>query len=465
MSFAILRPLQRVIDLYRDREYFQQLLKIGLPITFQQFIFSLLNMVGVVMIGQKGETAMAAVGLANQVYFLYNLILFGIASGAAMFTAQLWGKRDIPNLRKVLSLCLILSLAVALIFLGLVQLIPVQIMKLFSEDAQVITLGSQYLRLFSGSFFFFAITFSYALVLRSIGDVKMPMAVSVSSLSLNVLLSFGLIFGKLGLPEMGVLGAAVALLISRIVECIALLALTYYKRSPVAAALRELLQFDPHFVGKVLKPVLPVALNELLWAAGITAYSVVYARIGTEAIAAMNIVGAVDNLALTLFIGITNATAVLVGNRIGAGEDDEAFRYAARSTGLSTILALLMGGAILLTRNPVLTLYKVSPAVLQNAYSVLTILALLLCVRAQNMTLIVGAFRGGGDTRFALFLDGFIIWMLGVPLAFLGGLVFHLPVHWVYLLVMTEELTKYFLSLPRFFSRKWIHDLAQAVSV
>ncbi|NCP16601.1 MATE family efflux transporter, partial [bacterium] len=120
----------RVIDLYRDREYFRQLLKIGLPITFQQFVFSLLNMVGVVMIGQKGEVAVAAAGLANQVYFLYSLILFGIASGAAMFTAQLWGKRDIPNLRKVLSLSLTLSLAVALIFLGLAQLIPVQILEL-----------------------------------------------------------------------------------------------------------------------------------------------------------------------------------------------------------------------------------------------------------------------------------------------------------------------------------------------
>jgi len=455
----------RVIDLYRDREYFRQLLKIGLPITFQQFVFSLLNMVGVVMIGQKGEVAVAAAGLANQVYFLYSLILFGIASGAAMFTAQLWGKRDIPNLRKVLSLSLTLSLAVALIFLGLAQLIPVQILELFSEDTQVITLGSQYLRLFSGSFVFFAITFSYALVLRSTGDVKMPMAVSVSALSLNVLLSFGLIFGKLGLPEMGVLGAALALLISRIVECITLLALTYYKRSPVAAALRELLQFDPHFMVKVLKPVLPVALNELLWAAGITAYNVVYARISTEAIAAMNIVSTVDNLALTLFIGITNATTVLVGNRIGAGEDEEAFRYGARSTGLSTVLALLVGGLILLARNPVLALYKISPDVIQYAHRVMLILASFLWVRAQNMTLIVGAFRGGGDTRFALFLDGFIIWMLGVPLAFLGGFVFHLPVYWVYLLVMSEEATKYILSLPRFFSRKWIHDLAQTVRV
>ncbi|PJH76282.1 MAG: hypothetical protein CO064_02085 [Anaerolineae bacterium CG_4_9_14_0_8_um_filter_58_9] len=308
-------------------------------------------------------------------------------------------------------------------------------------------------------------TFSYALVLRSTGDVKMPMAVSVSALSLNVLLSFGLIFGKLGLPEMGVLGAALALLISRIVECITLLALTYYKRSPVAAALRELLQFDPHFMVKVLKPVLPVALNELLWAAGITAYNVVYARISTEAIAAMNIVSTVDNLALTLFIGITNATTVLVGNRIGAGEDEEAFRYGARSTGLSTVLALLVGGLILLARNPVLALYKVSPDVIQYAHRVMLILASFLWVRAQNMTLIVGAFRGGGDTRFALFLDGFIIWMLGVPLAFLGGFVFHLPVYWVYLLVMSEEATKYILSLPRFFSRKWIHDLAQTVSV
>jgi putative MATE family efflux protein len=466
MSTAIrLSPFQRLVDFYRDREYFRQMSQIGLPIIFQQFIFSLLNMVSVLLIGQKGETAMAAVGLANQVFFLYSLILYGIASGAAIFTAQLWGKQDIPSLRKVLGLCLTLSLAVAIIFLALAQLFPRQILELFSKDTQVVALGSAYLRLFSGSFIFYAITFSYALVLRSTGEVKMPMAVNVTSLCLNILLAYGLIFGKLGLPAMGMVGAAIAVLTSRIVECVALLVVTYASHSPVAARLHELARFDPRFIITVLKPVLPVALNELLWAGGITVYSAVYARISTASIAAMNIVGTVDNLALTLFIGITNATTVLVGNRIGAGEDEEAYRYALRSNGLSAILALLVGGLILILRHPILSLYKVSPEVIQDAYRVLLILALFLFVRAQNLTLIIGAFRSGGDTRYALFLDGVIIWIFAVPLVCLGCLVFHLPVYWVYLLAMSEELTKYLLSLPRFFSRKWIHDLARSVNV
>lgn len=264
--------IQRIFALYRDREYFRQLFKIAIPIALQNFITASLNMIGVMMLGQLGEVSLAAAGLANQVFFLFSLLLFGIASGAAIFTAQLWGKKDIASLRKVLGLCIALGLAASGIFLFLAEVLPVQILGIYSEDLQVIALGSEYLRIFGWSFAFFAVSFSYASVLRSIGEVKLPLAVSVSALSLNTLLAYALIFGKFGLPELGVRGAAIAGLIARIIECAALLIFIYARRSPAAAPLRELLDFDTQFAWKVLKPVLPVALNEFLWSMGITAW-------------------------------------------------------------------------------------------------------------------------------------------------------------------------------------------------
>jgi len=202
-----------------------------------------------------------------------------------------------------------------------------------------------------------------------------------------------------------------------------------------------------------------------MWSLAITTYSVVYARIGTPSIAAMNIVGTVDNLAFVPFMGLSGAIAIICGHKIGAGEKDEAYRDGGRTLGLALVFALLVSVLVFAVKGPVISLYKITPDVALYADRALIILALWIFIRSQNMILIVGMLRSGGDTRYSLFLDGIIIWILGVPMAVLGGFILHLPVYWVYLMVMSEELTKCILGLRRYFSRKWIHDLTESVSL
>jgi putative MATE family efflux protein len=454
---------QRLAAFYRAPDFYRRLFKLALPIALQNLVMSSLNMVGGVMIGQLGETSVAAVALANQIFFLLNLFLFGVNSGAAMFTAQLWGKHDTPNIRKVLGLAIFMGLTVGLTFLGITELIPETVLGLYTQDAAVIALGSQYLRLFGPACLFVAVTFSYASVLRSIGDIRVPIAVSIGALALNILLSYVLIFGYLGLPALGVSGAALAVLISRSCECAVLVLTTYLRQSPAAANLKEMLSLDFSFVGKVLKPVLPVALNEILWSLGITTYNGIYAHIGTEAIAAMNIASTFDGLALVAFIGIGNACAILIGNQIGAGEEQEAQRSGGRTLTLAAGGAIVVGGLVILGSGPVLSLYKVSPEVIAYARQILTLIASFLWLRMMNLVIFIGILRSGGDTRFGLVLDGFIIWLVGVPLTWVGAFVFHLPIQWVYMLTMSEEATKWGLGLWRYFSKKWIHNLTQTV--
>jgi len=455
--------LYKVREYYNDPDYFPNIQKIAVPIVIQQLMFAGLNMLGVVLVGQKGETSVAAVGLAGQLAFLLNLVHFGIISGAAMFTAQFWGRNDVPNLRRVLGLCLTLALSASLVFFLLAQFLPSQILSIYSKDPEVVRLGTGYVRIFSWTFLFFAITFSYALVMRSTGDVKTPTMVSVGALLISTFLSYSLIFGKFGFPELGIQGAAVAAVIARALECVTLITITYAKKSPVAASLRELTDFDKAFVGKVLKPMLPVMLNELFWALGITTYNIIYGRMGTASFAAMNIVSTIEQLAFVLFIGVSNATSVLVGNRIGACKEDEAFIYAGRSLGLGLAGGILIGLLLQLVKAPILSLYNVSPDVIENASRVINVITFFLWVRVSNMTIVVGILRAGGDTRFSLFLDGFIIWIVGVPMAYLGANVFHLPVYFVYLCAMSEEATKWILGIARYRSRKWINNLAAQV--
>lgn len=455
--------IDRVREYYNDPEYFPNIRKIAIPIIIQQFTFSALNMLGVVFVGQKGEVSVAAVGLAGQLAFLLNLVHFGIISGAAMFTAQFWGRKDVPNLRRVLGLCLLLAITASLIFFTLAQFLPSQILSIYTKDPEVITLGARYVRVFSWTYLFFAITFSYALVMRSTGDVRTPTTVSVGALLLSTFLSYSLMFGRFGFPELGIQGVAVAAVIARALECVTLISITYAKKSPVAASLKELTNFDRAFLARVIKPMLPVILNELFWSLGITTYNIIYGRMGTESFAAMNIVSTIEQVAFVIFIGISNATSVFVGNRIGEGRENEAYLFAGRSLGLGIVGGILIGLILQLVKGPVLSLYNVSPEVIENAGNVINVMTFFLWMRVNNMTIVVGVLRAGGDTRFSMFIDGIIIWLVGVPMAYLGANVWHLPVHLVYLCAMSEEATKWILGINRYFSRKWIHNLTAQV--
>lgn len=453
--------LKRLIEFYREPEYFLEVRRIAFPIIAQQFVFSSLNMIGVVLVGQKGEVAVASVGLAGQVAFLLNLVHFGIVSGSAMFTAQFWGRRDILNLKRVLGLCLIFTTTASLIFLALAQLFSSQILQIYSNDQAVITAGAEYLRIFAWTFVFYAVTFSFAFVMRSTGDVKIPTLIGITALVFSTVLSYCLIFGKLGLPEMGINGVAVSTLIARGLECAAMLLAVYLQKdSPVAATFSELFGLDWVFLKRVLPPMLPVILNELFWSLGITTYNAIYGNMGTNSIAAINITSTIEQLGFVVFVAVANSTAVLVGNRIGAGKEGEAFLYGGRSVGLGMAGGVLMGLIVALVKSPVLTLYNVAPEVIQNASNILTVVSFFMWIRISNMIIVVGILRAGGDTRFSLFLDGIIIWIVGVPLAALGAFAFHFPVYLVYLCVMSEEVTKFILGLYRYRSRKWINNLA-----
>jgi MATE family, multidrug efflux pump len=460
-------PVLSLGEFFRDREYIRLMAKFTLPIALQNLVTSSLNMVAVMMIGQLGEISVAAVGLANQVWFLLNLIVFGVVSGAAMFVAQLWGKQDIPNIRRVLGLTIKLGLATALLFWILATFLPGALLKLYTEDPAVIELGSQFLRLSAWSFGFYAVTAAYYAALRSIGDVRLPLVISTAALGLNILLAYPLIFGVevIGLPALGIMGAAIAGLIARLLECIVVLVMVYRdKNSPVATSLHDVLEIDFGYMATVLKPVLPVIANETLWSLGITTYTAIYGHIGTDAVAAINIVSTIDQMAFVLFLGIGNATAILVGNLIGQGETNRAYRFAGRSLALQITGGILMGILVYFFGGVIFQFYKVSPVVISDARSILTVLAFGMWVRASNHVIIIGVLRSGGDTRFSLVLDGFVIWLVGVPVTAAGAFLFHLPVYLVFALTLSEEATKFVAGLWRYFSKRWINDLTQRVS-
>jgi Na+-driven multidrug efflux pump len=242
-----------------------------------------------------------------------------------------------------------------------------------------------------------------------------------------------------------------------------LLSVIYHRQLPLAARLTELLRWQVISLPQYFRTALPVVLTELLWALGMTTYQVVYARIGTEAVAAINIALSIDRVLFVIFIGLAHAAAIMIGNRIGAGQVDQAMTYARRFLGLGPLVALVIGSLVLVSIQPILAVYQVSFLTKTYAGRLLMIMALLLAVRASNLVLLIGVLRSGGDTCFGFMIDGGVIWLVGVPLALVGAFVLDWPVDGVYLLVMVEEIVKLSLGLWRVFSQRWVHQLAAPV--
>lgn len=447
------------LSFLKDRAFLREMLTIALPISFQQLINASLNMIDVIMVGQLGEASIAALGLSNQVFFVFILLLFGLTSGMAIFTAQFWGKQEVGPIRKVLGMSILITSAIALLFTLAATLMPHIVLGLYTNDKEVIDIGASYLRIVGLSYIPVAIATSYVATLRSIHLVKLTVIATVAALLFKTLLGYALIFGIGGLPALGVKGAAIGTAAGWTLELILILILVYTQKTPLAANPLTFFSFGLPFFSRVLTTTLPALANEMFWSLGITTYNAIYARIGTDSIAAINVNATIEELAFVVFMGLGNACAVMVGNRIGAGKKEEAFETVRRVVILSMIFAWTVGLIVILLRDVVVSLYDLSPSGEHNVRMLMLMMGCVLWIRMFNFSTFIGALRAGGDTRFALLMEVCSIWLIGVPAAYIGAFVLNLPVYYVYLMVALEELAKAFVSGWRVYSRKWIHDL------
>ncbi|HET7838654.1 MAG TPA: MATE family efflux transporter [Rectinemataceae bacterium] len=453
---------QARLDLARpaaDGLFLPDLLRIGVPIALQNLVSASVNMLGTVMVGQLGSAALAAVGLGNQIYFLLLIFLFGVSTGGGVFTAQYWGKRDIAGIRRTLGLSYLVGMAVALAFTIAALAFPAGLIGLYSRDPEVISIGAGYLRVVALSYPPMAMSFVLGLAMRSVEKVRLPLVATTLSLALSLSLSWLLIFGGLGIPAMGVVGAAWATVAARVVEALILFIVSYARRYPTAARLRELVDWGGAWVARFWIIALPVMLNEVTWSLGITTYNAIFARAGTGAVAAYSVITTVGNLAMVVFFGTANAAAVMIGKKIGEGRLEAAFTYARRFAIMAPLIGVAVGAVLVPLRLLLPLVFRLEEAVLAQASIMLLVLAATVPFKAFNLHLVVGICRSGGDTRFGMLYDLGGVWGLGVPLAALGAFVWGLPAWGIFLMTSSDEVGKSLFGVWRLMSRKWIHDV------
>ncbi|NFH91684.1 MATE family efflux transporter [Clostridium botulinum] len=452
---------KQLTNIVEDKVFLRKTIAIAIPVTIQALLNTTLNLIDTMMIGQLGETTIAAVGLANKVFFVFTLLLFGIVSGSSILTAQYWGKKDIKNIRKVLGISLIIGLFGAIIFVVPSLICPNLVMRIFTPNESTIGIGVAYLSIVALSYPLTAITNAYISLLRAVNEVKAPVVISLFSILINAILNYTLIFGHFGFPALGVQGAAIGTLIARIIECISVLSIVYLKNGPAAARLKELVAFDKTFIKMFFITVSPVIANEFMWGLGVTIYSLVYGRMGDGAVAAITITQTVEQIAVVIFQGISAATAVILGNELGANKLKKADIHAKYLLILQFIATLVIGVICILTRWPLIHLFTVTEAVAVDISKCLIVFVLYLPFKMFNLVNITGVLRSGGDTKSGLILDTTGVWLIGIPLAYLGGIFLSLPIYWVYVLVLAEEIYKFVLSFKRYKQKKWLKNIVE----
>lgn len=414
-----------------DKAFIRKTIAITVPIALQGLLNNSLNFVDTLMIGSLGESTIAGVGLANKVFFVFTLLIFGIVSGSGILTAQYWGKREVPNIRKVLGLSLILSLVASFLFVMPSVICPNLVMRIFTTGDKTIKIGATYLAIVAISYPFTAVSMAYVSILRGVNHVKAPVVISSIAILVNVILNYLLIFGNGGFPELGVAGAAIATLIARIVECTSLLIIVYWKKGPAAAKWKELFVLNKNFLRKFFITVSPVIVNEFMWGLGVTMYSLVYGRMGDASVAAITIAQTAEQVMQVVFMSISFATAVILGNEMGAGHLKDAENHAEHLIFLQFMLTIVVSIFCFFARGSIISMFEVSEVVAGYVNLCFLVFIVYMPFKMFNTINIVGILRSGGDTKASLFLDCTGVWFIGIPMAILGGLVLHLPIYMV----------------------------------
>lgn len=444
----------------KNREIYKKISVVALPIILQNIIDAAVNSADVLMLNTVGQTAISAVSLCGSFVSLIFMFQYGIGTGIAMLAAQYYGKKDMRTIEKIEGIGLRFALGLAVISMILCLFAPNLVMKVFTNDEEIIACGVQYLKIIAPGFIFWAISSVYMSILRCIDKVSTSTVLEAVALVCNVCLNAVLIFGLFGAPKLGVLGVAIATTASRIIQFICCMVVSA-KDPGVKLKLSTMFVKHPLLQKDFMTMALPAIANDVVWSVAFSMYSVILGHLGTDAVSANAIVNTVRNLGTVMCFGIGSAAGIIVGQILGENKMDEAIDAARVLYRLSFVTGIL-GGLIVLAISPfALSHAALSETALDYLKFMLLINTYYVTGTSVNTTLIAGIFRAGGDSKFGFKCDCIDMWLYAVPLGFLSAFVFKWPVKVVYFLLCTDEFVKWPWVLGHYYSRKWAKNITR----
>mgnify|MGYP000088428793 CR=1 FL=1 len=455
----------------KNQHFYETLFKIAIPIFFSQLLGSLLGIIDTFMVTRLGDNALSAVGIGSQFMFLLSIVLFGLFSGFGVFIAQYYGSKDYTNISKVFMVMLLSGLGFSLLFLGMTQVFPRELLLVFnlndSPNQEVISLGVSYLQIIGFSFVTMTISFAINMLARNVQKVLIPSIFQVIGVVLNTGLNYVLIGGNLGFEAMGVKGAAFATLISSSFVAVLMISYLFFsKEQALKIQVRSIKELSVDVLKKWYKTAIPVLINESFWGLGMTVYLIAYGFIGEKAVGSIYLSNQINSLFWVATISVANASAVMLGNKLGSNDLDTAREWEVRFRKLGLSFGIVLGSILFIFAPVIVPLFgSLSVEVKDMVVLILRIYAIYAPIKFLNAIFIVGTLRSGGDTKFALFAEVFSLWGIGVPLAFALSYFSDLPLYLIIVFVNFEEIGKFVLCYRRSVSGKWVRNLTEDYAV
>lgn len=447
-----------------NKKFYKLLVSLCIPIIIQNLISTSVNIIDTVMISSLGEASVASIGVANQYFFLFSMTLSGLTGGAGLFISQFFGKNDVNNIKKVTGLNVLLGIILGLLFFIPAFIFPKLIIHFFSYDPEVVKLCIEYFSIISFCYPLIAISTVFSMGSRSVRNPHLGMICSAIALVSNIILNYGLIFGNLGLPALGVRGAAIATVIARVIEFSLLIGYVYIIKTDYILKfnMKNLKSIDKQFIDTFLSKSMPILLNDSCWAIGTVLYSVAYAKAGTSAIAASQIATSTGNFFIMTAVCVAIGASIMLGNELGADNKDVAINYAKKFSKIVFIVGTIFGVLLILNIPMLLKMFSVSDSLAPDIIKIFVIMGILMGLKSFNTLLIIGILRSGGDTKYALYLELGCMWLVSLPLTFVFAIK-GAPIYVLVLLTYSEEIVKFIFGVPRAMSKKWVANIVKEI--
>lgn len=451
------------------KEFYKKVIIIALPIALQNGISNFVSLLDNLMIGRVGTEQMTGVGIVNQLMFVFYLCIFGAVSGAGIFTAQYYGQGNHEGVRDTFRLKLIIATVLLVVAGTGVWVFRDQLISLFLHEGSevgdlelTLEFGKQYLFVTLFGLFPYIIDCCYSGTLRETGKTVVPMISATIAVFVNLVLNYVLIYGKLGAPEMGVEGAALATVISRVIQA-GIVVVWTHKHADInrfIVGAYKSFRVMQGLVKKVILLGLPLIINETLWAAGITAQTQAYSTRGLAVVTALNINSTIGNVFNIFFIALGDAVAIIVGQLLGAGKLKEAKQSSYRIIIFSTCISALCGLVLVLMAPIFPELYNTEPEVKELAKAFMRINGSLMFMHgflhATYFTI-----RSGGKTFITFLFDSCFLWVIAVPLAYALTHFTALDITVIFFIVMVADMIKAIIGTLLLKSGIWINNIVE----
>ncbi len=452
-----------------DKKFYNNVLKISVPIMVQNGISNFVSLLDNIMIGRVGTEQMSGVSIVNQLIFVFYLCIFGAVSGAGILGAQYYGQKNYDGVKKVLRSKLIISFTAMIIAILIFINLGSFLISLYLHDGSAtgnleatLSYGLEYLGVILIGLPFSTIEFSYSSTLRESGETSLPMKASIAAVFINLVLNYLLIYGKFGFPAMGVVGAAIATNIARFIQAtiIVIYSHTHTGKYPFMKGMFRNFRIERSILGKTLGLSMPLIFNETLWAAGMAALTSCYSTRGLSVIAALNIQSVIYNIANIMFIAMGDAIAIIVGQMLGKNEIEEGKDAANKIIVMSIFFAVIGGIFMFLISDIFPGIYKTSDEVKSIARTLIIISGCTMPIGALLHSLYF-AIRSGGKTLITVLFDSVYLWVIAFPTAYILSRYTDMPIAPLYLTLQLVDLIKVVIGLIIYRSGIWARNITQ----